>query len=64
LSRKDEDLLREGSLWLNERKDFSGIIYVHHLRITVGQMVEDLELIARATSQDEWWGRIEYLPLR
>jgi hypothetical protein len=29
---------------------FSGIIYAHQLRITIGQMVEDLELIARATS--------------
>ena len=27
-------------------------------------LVEDLELIASAISHDEWWGRIEYLPLR
>ena len=31
-------------------------------RVLVSQ--EDLDLIARATSQNEWWGRIEYLPLR
>lgn len=31
--------------------------------ITIGQMVEDLELIAKATSREEWWGRIEYLPI-
>jgi hypothetical protein len=49
LVSQDEDLLREGARWLSERKDFSGIIYVHQLRITIGQMVEDLELIARAT---------------
>jgi len=64
LVSQDEDLLREGARWLSERKDFSGIIYAHQLRITIGQMVEELELIVRATSQDEWWGRIEYLPLR
>jgi len=63
LVSQDEDLLREGALCLREGKDFSGIIYAHQLRITVGQMVKDLELIARATSQDEWRGRIEYLPL-
>ena len=34
------------------------------LRVTIGQMVEDLELIARATSLEEWRGRIEYLPLQ
>ena len=64
LVSQDEDPLREGARWLSERKDFSGIIYAHQLRITIGQMVEDLELIAGGTSQDEWWGRIEYLPLR
>jgi len=64
LVSQDEDLLREGARWLKEHKDFSGIIYAHQLRITIGQMVEDLELIAIATSQDEWWGRIEYLPIR
>jgi len=64
LVSQDEDLLREGAKRLRERKDFSGIIYAHQLRITVGQMVEDLELIARATSHEEWRGRIEYLPLR
>ena len=64
LVSQDEDLLGEGARWLSERKDFSGIIYAHQLCITIGQMVEDLELIARATSQNEWWGRVEYLPLR
>jgi hypothetical protein len=63
LVSQDEDLLREGAAWLDDRKDFSGIIYAHQLRITIGQMVEDLELIAKATSLNEWWGRVEYLPL-
>ena len=64
LVSQDEDHLREGARWLSKRKEFPGIIYAHQFRITIGQMVEELELIAGATSQDEWWGRIEYLPLR
>ncbi len=64
LVSQDEDLVREGARLLSERKDFSGIIYAHQLRITIGQMLEDLELIAKETSQSEWWGRIEYLPPR
>lgn len=39
-----------------------GIIYAHQLRITIGQMIADLELIARASEAEEWRGRIEYLP--
>jgi len=63
LVSQDEDLLREGVRRLREHKAFSGIIYAHQLRITIGQMVEDLELIAATTSKEEWSCRIEYLPL-
>jgi hypothetical protein len=63
LVSQDEDLLREGARRLREHMAFSGIIYAHQLRITIGQMVEDLELIATATSKEEWSGRIEYLPI-
>lgn len=63
LVSQDEDLLREGARRVEEHQAFSGIIYCHQLRITIGQMVEDLELIARATAIEEWVGRIEYLPL-
>jgi len=63
LVSQDEDLLREGVRRLNEHRDFCGIVYAHQLRVTVGQMVEDLELIAKATSKEEWSSKIEYLPL-
>ena len=63
LVSQDEDLLREGARRLREHQDFSGIVYAHQLRVTVGQMVEDLELIAKATSKEEWSSKIEYLPL-
>jgi hypothetical protein len=58
LVSQDEDLLREGARRLRERKDFSGIIYAHQLRVTTGQMVQDLELIATATSQEGWYGKV------
>ena len=63
LFRKTEDLLREATQRLREGEDFSGVVYAHQLRVTIGQMVEDLELIATATSKDEWSGRIGYLPI-
>jgi hypothetical protein len=63
LVSQDQDLLREGARRQQENGDFSGIVYGHQLRVTIGQMVEDLELIAWATSLEEWRGRIEYLPL-
>lgn len=60
---QDADLLREGVRRLDEHEEFSGIIYAHQLQITIGKMVRDLELIAKATSHEEWRGKIEYLPI-
>ena len=63
LVSQDEDLLREGVRRLREGRRFSGVVYAHQLRVTIGQMVEDLYLIATATSKEEWAGRIGYLPI-
>jgi len=63
LVSQDADLLREGARLLDERTEFCGIVYAHQLRVTIGQMVDELELIARATISEEWLGRIEFLPI-
>jgi hypothetical protein len=31
--------------------------------ITIGQMVDELELFAKVTSREDWWNKIAYLPL-
>jgi predicted nuclease of predicted toxin-antitoxin system len=63
LVSQDADLLREAARRLDERRDFSGLVYAHQLRIAVGQMIDDLELIAKATSLKDWQAKIEYLPI-
>ena len=63
LVSQDADLLREGVGLLKSGALFSGIVYAHQLRVTIGQMVADLDLIAKTTSAEEWRGRIEYLPI-
>jgi hypothetical protein len=42
---------------------FSGLIYAHPMRVSIGQLVQNLELIAKATEPDEWIGWVEHLPL-
>lgn len=63
LVSQDVDLICEAARRLDEKRVFSGLIYAHQLRITIGTMVDDLELIAKATTPEEWRGRIEYLPI-
>jgi predicted nuclease of predicted toxin-antitoxin system len=50
LVSQDEDLLHERVRRLREGEDFAGVVYSHQLRVTIGQLVEDLELIAKATA--------------
>jgi hypothetical protein len=49
--------------WQRSGREFGGLIYAHPLRISIGQLVNDLELIAKATMPDEWRRCIEHLPL-
>ena len=48
--------------WQRDGRPFAGLLFGHQLRGTIGQYVEDLELVARASEADEWMNRIEYLP--
>jgi Domain of unknown function (DUF5615) len=49
--------------WQHSGRQFSGLVYAHPLRVSIGRLVQDLELIARATEADEWLNYIERLPL-
>lgn len=42
---------------------FSGVIYVHQMRTTIGACVRDLDLIAKAADVADLANRVEYLPL-
>ncbi len=64
LFTQDEDFLVEGSRRQRVREPFAGIIYSHQLRVTIGQCVEDWELIAKVYEPSEMANRVEHLPLR
>ena len=42
---------------------FSGVIYAHQLKVSIGQCVADLELIAKVYEPEDMENRVEYLPL-
>ena len=48
--------------WQRRRKPFGGLIFGHQLRGTIGQYVADLELIAKASTPEEWEGTVAHLP--
>jgi hypothetical protein len=63
LFSQDEDLLSEANHRQVDGISFTGVIYAHQLRVTIGVCIRDLELIAKAADPVELANRVEYLPL-
>jgi predicted nuclease of predicted toxin-antitoxin system len=64
LFSQDEDLLSEAAQRQYSGQTFAGVIYAHQLKVTIGQCINDLELIACVGEPEEFANRVEYLPLR
>jgi len=63
LITQDEDLLAEAARRQREGIPFAGLIYAHQLSITIGQFINELELLASAGELEDFDGRVEFLPL-
>ena len=63
LFSQDEDLLAEAARRQRAAELFAGVVYAHQLNVTIGQCVNDLEIIAKAGNPDDLANRVEYLPL-
>ena len=63
LFSQDEDLLTEATKRQRSGKPFGGVVYAHQLRITIGQAIANLEILALLGVFEEFNNRVEYLPL-
>jgi len=64
LFSQDEDLLAEAVSRQRSGRSFMGVACAHQLKTTIGQCIDDLELIAKACDLSEFAERIVYLPLK
>lgn len=63
LFTQDDDLLAEGARRQQLGTAFSGVVYGHQLRVSIGQCVSDLELLAKLGTPDDATNRVIFLPL-
>jgi hypothetical protein len=63
LFTQDDDFLAEACRRQRQGEAFALVVYGHRLRVTVGDCVRDLELIASASEPEELTGRVLFLPL-
>lgn len=59
----DNDFLVDASRRQRQSIPFTGVIYVHPLRVSVSKRIIDLELIAKVGEPADLANRVEYLPL-
>jgi hypothetical protein len=50
--------------WQRQGREFAGLAFGPQLGGTIGQYVEDLELIAKASEPDEWRNVVQFLPFK
>lgn len=49
--------------WQSVGRPFAGLVFAHQRYVSFGEMVQDLELVAKATDHEYWQNRVEQLPL-
>ena len=60
---QDTDFLSLAATWQQARREFTGMVYAHQLRITIGAAIQDLVLIASLMHPDDMRNRVEFVPL-
>ncbi len=64
LFTQDTDLLGEATRRQQAGERFAGLIYAHQLRVTIGQCLRELELIAKTSEPADFENWVEFLPLK
>ncbi len=59
----DADMLREATRRQRAGGSFAGLVFAHPTRISVGECIRDLEIIAKAGEPADVANEIVYLPL-
>jgi hypothetical protein len=63
LFSQDEDLLIEAARRQREGISFGGVIYAPQIALSIGQSIDDLELLAKAAVREDFTNLVQYLPL-
>lgn len=64
LFSQDEDLLAEAARRQRQGISFPGVVYAPQLALSIGQFIEELDLLAKAGHPSDFANTVQYLPLR
>lgn len=63
LFTQDDDFLVLADQWRRAGHHFSGVVYAHQLRATLGQIVSDLQIVLEVATDEEMRDIVLFLPL-
>lgn len=63
LFSRDDDLIVEAVHRQREGVPFSGVVYAHQLRVSIGAAIDDLLLIAVSGDPEDLVNTVQFLPL-
>jgi hypothetical protein len=63
LFSQDQDLLRIARQWQSASRLFAGLVFAPQQGLSIGQCIEDLELLALCCTESEVANRVIFLPL-
>ena len=63
LFSQDQDLLRIASQWQHDGRRFPGLVFSHQQGTSIGQCIEDLELLAQCCTENDVTNQVIFLPL-
>jgi hypothetical protein len=63
LFSQDQDLLRIASQWQSTGRSFTGLVFTTQQDTSIGQCIEDLELLAQCCTENEVTSQVIFLPL-
>jgi hypothetical protein len=63
LFSQDDDLLVEAKQRQKQGIYFSGVVFAHQSRVSIGTCIRDLELVAKLGQLEEFENLVQFLPL-
>lgn len=64
LLSQDQDFLRIAVQWQQQGRQFPGVVFAAQWGVSLGGLVDDLELLLTCCEPEELRDRVTYLPLR
>jgi hypothetical protein len=61
---QDEDFLVIASQWQRVGRSFTGVIFGSQESLSIGQVIEHLELIAKVSEPEQMLNGVQFIPLR